>query len=105
MSSTRRSLLRALLGLGVGASVWLPAMHLAFRPARQRLAWGLLERHLLLWEGASQEDIACMRDSNPEWDFMGRTFLVLALANLVLDDAAPRDRCLRVIDRIVEDTL
>jgi hypothetical protein len=105
MSSTRRSLLRALLGLGVGASLWLPTMHLAFRPARERLARGLLERHLLLWEGASQQDIARMRDSNPEWDFMGRTFLVLALANLALEDPALRDRHLAVIDRIVRDTL
>jgi len=104
-SSTRRSLLRALLGLGVGAAVWLPTLHLAFRPARRRLAQGLLERHLRLWEGASRADIAHMRDSNPEWDFMGRTFLVLALANLALGDEAVRERYLAVIDRIVEDTL
>jgi hypothetical protein len=46
-----------------------------------------------------------MRRANAEWDFMGRTFLVLALGNLAERDPSERARCLSVIDAILEETL
>jgi hypothetical protein len=46
-----------------------------------------------------------MRVNNPEWDFMGRTFLALSLANMAEREPAQRARYLAVIDRIVADTI
>jgi hypothetical protein len=45
------------------------------------------------------------RQTNPEWDFMSRTFLVLSLANLALESPAASARYLTSIDRIIDDTL
>ena len=46
-----------------------------------------------------------MRQSNAEWDFMGRTFLVLALANMSLRDPGSADKYVDVIDRIIDETI
>jgi hypothetical protein len=46
-----------------------------------------------------------MRETNPEWDFMGRTFLVLALANMSLREPPAAEHHLALIDRIVSDTV
>ena len=46
-----------------------------------------------------------MRASNAEWDFMGRTFFVLALANMALREPAHQARYLEVMDRIIDETL
>lgn len=106
MTVTRRSMLTGLASVAAGAALWLPNAHRVFRPRdREAMVLALLERHLALWEGASQADIVAMRDANPEWDFMGRTFLVLALADLALAHRSLRDRHLAVIDRIVADTV
>jgi hypothetical protein len=107
--------------------VWLPSVHLLFRPgAEERAALAdhgragpagagplsprgraLLARQLALWEDPAQRAaaLARMRASNAEWDFMGRTFLVLALANAALREPAERARYLAVVDRIVDETL
>ncbi len=46
-----------------------------------------------------------MRQSNAEWDFMGRTYLVLALANLALRAPQEQARHLAVMDAIIAETL
>jgi len=46
-----------------------------------------------------------MRASNPEWDFMGRTYLVLALTNMALRDRASQQRYLAIVDGIIDETL
>ena len=46
-----------------------------------------------------------MRASNAEWDFMGRTYLVLALANMALDEPSQADSYLGVMDTIIDETL
>jgi len=114
--SLGRRLLLTLVALAVAAVVWLPLLHLFYRPTvsdyfapqgvapRARM---LAERHLELWtnDDLRTRVVARMRGSNAEWDFMGRTFLVLALANLSLRDAALRPKCLKAMDRIIDDTL
>ena len=50
-------------------------------------------------------EIAKMRASNAEWDFMGRTFLVLALANMSLREPASQPQYLTIMDTIIEETL
>ncbi len=51
------------------------------------------------------EEIEALRHGNPEWDFMHRTFLVLALANMALADCEFRHRGLELMDRVILDTL
>lgn len=46
-----------------------------------------------------------MRRSNSEWDFMGRTFLALALAEMCERDAQLKSEYLPVIDTIIDETL
>ena len=112
--TTRRQLLRGLLSMGAASAIWLPTAHCAMGYRRSLPDIGplpswimqLAERHLAIWEaGDGEADIAKMREVNAEWDFMGRTFLVLALANIALWDRRLQKRILLVLDRIIEDTL
>ena len=103
------------LSVALATAIWLPIVHLLFRPSPGELAAegisprarALATRHLTLWEDSSalSSTLARMRVNNPEWDFMGRTFLVLALANMAEREPVERARLLAVIDRIVADTL
>ncbi len=112
---TRRLLLTA-VSLLIAAAIWLPCMHLLFEPDlnEYRVARGiaprarsLAARHLALWEDPAlrAEEFRKMRGSNAEWDFMGRTYLVLAFANMGLREPASKGKYLRVIDAIIDDTL
>jgi len=109
-------LLLGLLSLGVAAAIWLPCVHLLYRwssgatsppgklsPKARRLA----ARHLRLWTDPDlrRGEIEHMRARNAEWDFMGRTFLVLALANAALREPATKPQMLEVMDRIIDETL
>jgi hypothetical protein len=89
----------------VAAAIWLPnvhRLHALDAPARSRLVAALVERQV----AAAPEDTQRMRRVNPEWDFMRRTYTVLALANLALAaEDKERARFLRVIDDIVDTTL
>ncbi len=115
----QRALLRtglAIAALLFGAVVWLPVLHAFYTedvapyfsggavPARVE---ALAARHLRLWEDEAlrQRERQRMRRSNAEWDFMGRTFLVLALSNLCLRSPEEAPRLLAVIDQILDDTL
>jgi hypothetical protein len=112
--------LRIGVGLGalaVGFAAWLPAVHLPFRllapvsdfhsDAVPPLARRLAARHLRLWTDPASRalELARMRQSNAEWDFMGRSFLAWSLANMALRDPATKADALRVIDQILEETL
>jgi hypothetical protein len=116
----RRALAHFAIGAGsliLAAVVWLPTLHLFFMPGAADYftpagslapeARKIARAQLDLWEdpvrrGAVLEQ---MRATNPEWDFMGRTFYALALANMSLRNPADADRHLALIDRIVSDTL
>jgi hypothetical protein len=52
-----------------------------------------------------EQELGRMRVSNAEWDFMGRSYLVWALANLGLRDPASKPVCLQTMDRIIDETL
>lgn len=64
-------------------------------------------RHMKLWTDPElyAREIGKMRASNAEWDFMGRTFLVLSLANMALRDAEVQPQCLAIMDRIIDETI
>lgn len=111
--SLLRRLLLSLVSLAVGAAIWLPTVHLFFRspaPAADGLpsqTRALAERHLRLWTDPAlrEREVGRMRGSNAEWDFMGRSFLVWAVANMALRDPASKTRYLEVMDRIIDETL
>ena len=98
--------------------VWLPCMHFFFRPDINAYLCGnqdgipvmtrkIAARHLRLWENPknTSDDITKMRAINGEWDFMGRTFLVLSLANMALRESEKNEYYIKIIDRIITDTL
>jgi hypothetical protein len=112
----RNATMRMMLALLVTTSLWLPSMHLFFKPnlALYRQSEGippkaraLAARHMDLWSTpeAREHEIQKMRASNAEWDFMARTYFVLALANMSLRDPAFRAEALPVIDAIIDETI
>ncbi|MHB9140038.1 MAG: hypothetical protein ACYC4Q_11605, partial [Victivallaceae bacterium] len=87
----------ALAALLAAGCVWIVCLHLLFKsdlneyrsphavPSNGR---ALAETYLAVWSDAKlrQTELDKMRQNNPEWDFMSRTFFVLALANMGLRD-------------------
>lgn len=109
-------LLPPAFALLLAAAIWLPLVHLFFKPAlsdfRQPHAVApearrLAARHLALWEDPARraQEIDRMRAGNAEWDFMGRTYLVLALANMAIAEPSQESRYLGVMDTIIDETL
>ncbi len=107
----------AIVALVIAAGVWLPLVHLffgqpvsTFRSAPDGLspkARALATRHVRVWSDGRTGDpqIALMRATNPEWDLMGRTYTVLALANMALREPATTTARLTHIDQIIDRTL
>ncbi len=64
-------------------------------------------RFIHLWGDPHRLDdqVAQLAAINPEWDFMGRTYLVLALANMALRDPGREAELLDVMDAVIDDTL
>lgn len=104
------------LSLVVACLVWLPALRLLHGraddaptpagPVSSR-ARAMAARAARLWRDPAlrEVEVARMRAGNAEWDFMGRTFLALALANVALREPARQAECLAVIDAILDETL
>jgi hypothetical protein len=97
------------LVLVLAFAAWLPTLHLVldvWRPKPAELGTELLAELREPWqEGSIDVAIADERAVNPEWDFMARTFVVLALANESIADPDRRVTNLATIDRILADTL
>lgn len=106
---------RALLGaasLALATAIWLPCLHLFYTPKSSPTpvparADQLAAHQLDLFRDRAlhEREAGRMRRSNPEWDFMGRTFLTYSLAEMALRDPAKRPRYLDALDGIVDDTL
>ncbi len=98
-------------------ALWLSALRLFYRPSATELrppdqsvsalARPLIERQVAAWSmsEASTPEIHRMRASNPEWDLMARTYLVLALANVALREPSRAGEYVLVIDRVIDDTI
>src|SRR2546423_1678765 len=106
LSLWRRFLLAG-VSLAAATAPWLSTVHVFFQPNdgtyRQQqgipsLARELAARHLALWEDAAarERELARMRTTNAEWDFMGRTFFVMALADMSLREPEQKARYLAV---------
>ncbi|GAK54132.1 hypothetical protein U14_05410 [Candidatus Moduliflexus flocculans] len=109
-------LLLNLFAVALAAAVWLPCLHFFFRPkfadfwqenGVPPIARQLAARHLAIWTDPQlrQQELAQMQQHNPEWDFMSRTYFVLALANMALRDDTYRASALEIIEAIIENTL
>jgi len=85
-----------LLALAIG---WVGSLSVFYRVSPR-------ERHAIA-EGIvrATPSPAAMRTVNPEWDFMRRTFIVLALANRALAMPEEKERDLVAIDALVDATL
>ena len=105
-----------LFALLLAAAVWLPCLHFFFRPKVAEfwqendvppIARQLAARHLAIWTDPQlrAQELAQMQQRNPEWDFMSRTYFILALANMALRDDTYRAQALEIIDAIIENTL
>lgn len=116
LARTGRRIGLGLAALAVAAGLWIPNVHWLYRPdVNAHLVPAglpprteeLAARQLRLWldPQARAGEIRRMRASNAEWDFMGRTFLVLSLANLSLRDPARAAACAPVMDAILDETL
>lgn len=116
MKPILKKVLATTIAMTLAAVIWLPCVHLFFQqPASEfhsrtgisRKARQLAVRHLELWtdEKLRQGELNRMRASNAEWDFMGRSFLVWALANMSLRDPDTKTTHLEVMDRIIAETL
>ena len=106
----------AAVSLLTAACIWIPCVHLFFAPDADDyftadgippVARALARRHLAFWADRAHHANAIkkLRGSNPEWDFMGRTFLVLGLTNMGLREPAAKKQYLAAVDRIIDDTL
>jgi hypothetical protein len=89
-------------------------VHLPFTPAQPKIraeissdGKSMAQAQLQLWRDPSlkAKELDAMRRSNSEWDFMGRTFLVLALAEISERDSSTKVENLAVIDSIIDETL
>jgi hypothetical protein len=111
-----KRILAGMAALILAAGIWWPCVHLIFaRPVSafcvkeglSSRARELAERHMQLWTDPQlrKQELDRMRASNAEWDFMGRSYLVWALANLGLRETASKPACLETMDRIIDETL
>ena len=112
----RRKGFIAFLVIIVAGCIWVPSMQLVFKkdPGNYRSQEGLspaarllAATHLEVWSNTSlrETELGRMRNRNPEWDFMSRTYFVLALANMALRDSEYLDDACEIIDAIIENTL
>jgi hypothetical protein len=117
MESRARRIVTGSICILVAAVVWVPCVRFLFddhdglallsRPGVSSYTRSLTARHLAFWSDPAlrERELGGMRKSNAEWDFMGRTYFVLALANMALRDASMKPRALEIIDHILEETL
>lgn len=100
----------------IALCLWAPFVHLFFQKSIDQYrgekgvsptARALAATHLAIWTDPDlrKAELTKMRKRNPEWDFMSRTFFVLALANMAMRDSAYHDDACEIIDAIIEDTL
>lgn len=114
--SKSKEVLAGLVALIIAAAAWLPLVHFLFTPelGAYRAREGvppvprkMAARHLDLWTDSDLREVELhrMQGLNPEWDFMSRTYFVLALANMALRDDAYRERACEIIDAIIDNTV
>ena len=109
----RARLLLCLVALALAGASWLPCVHLFFRPDVAEFrgdegispkARKLARRYTDLWTDPDRlaAELQKMRTANAEWDFMGRSFFVWALAMLAnVANTAAVATAIRPVDSLV----
>jgi hypothetical protein len=107
---------KQLIAFLLATAIWLPSLHCFYEsdaivPPRKDgltpLGKQMVDRQLVLWSNPAlrEHELEQMRKSNPEWDFMSRSYLVWSLANIGLEEPSKKDTCIKVMDQIIVDTL
>jgi hypothetical protein len=100
----------------IASFCWIPLLHVFFAPTKHSLSTGQLvsaiaremaEGQLRIWRDPAlkSKELERMRRSNSEWDFMGRTFLALSLAEMSVRDPSLCGEHLPIIDSIIDETV
>ena len=110
--------IKTVICIVLAAAIWIPAAPHVLAAAGvtpsldpSRMAASMSRRYLTLWreggysKAAREQQLAPLRRQNPEWDFMSRTYTVLALANLARQSPSRETHYVDAIDRIIDDTL
>ena len=84
---------------------WLFALRWFFTPDRAEFISGLTARQRAFVATPNSADALRLDANNPEWTLMGRTFTVLAFANLALSQPERRDEDLALIDTLIKRTI
>jgi len=116
LAKPNRWTLAALVAFVVAGCIWTPYVHLLFKKDLSNyrseqgispVARALAAAHLAVWSDAElrRHELDKMRQRNPEWDFMSRTYFVLALANMALRDQEYLAEACDIIDAIIQNTL
>jgi hypothetical protein len=114
--ATWKELLLKCLLLGIAAGLWLPCIHFFYQPDisayRSRSGIPVKARmlaavHLKIWTDPQLRaaELNKMQQRNPEWDFMSRTYFVLALANMAIMDRSYARQACEIMDFIIDNTL
>ena len=114
-----RRTVAVLASLVIASCIWAPCAHLLFRrdvgvyrgerEGRRvsEFARSLAATHLDVWSDSElrQRELDAMRKRNPEWDFMSRTYFVVALVNMALRDREYRAQACDIADTIIQNTV
>jgi len=96
---------RRLLCLVLATAVWLPLVHVLFRPRSADSASLVAYERAQLDDPARRDaELGRIRASNPEWDLMARSFYVWSLAELASANVGERRRALDAMDVVIDDT-
>lgn len=102
-----RRWLRGITGLATALATlaWIPCLGAIFSEEPRVLGAALARgQRTLLGSPQLQRERAAMRQANPEYDFMGRTFAGLTFANQALADRGRRRQWLAALDDVIDTT-
>ncbi|NIQ37911.1 MAG: hypothetical protein GTN81_04890 [Proteobacteria bacterium] len=113
---SNRGALAAFAAFVVAGCIWTPFVHVLFKKnldsyrdphGVSTIAQMLAATHLAVWSDADlpRRELDKMRQRNPEWDFMSRTYFVLALVNMALRDKEYLAEARDIVDAIIETTV
>lgn len=115
-STGKGEALKTIAALAIAFCIWLPSLHLFYSPhvSSYRSAHGIskLARELAavemeVWSNPKVrfQELHKLHAVNPEWDFMSRTYTVLAFANMAMRDPSFHRTACKTMDAIITDTL
>lgn len=95
------------INLAVAPLVYLPDAGDYYGSEMPKDVRGQLEYFYWIWDDPGRRDAAHegMRAQNPEWDMISRAFFGYSLANVALGYPGEREKALRYLDRLIDDTV